>query len=211
MYQSQIASTRSATAAEGRMLLEKQSGTMCSQPQLGGCNSTCERPIGCTDTTRKAPCCGKSRKKPTPNATSHPALGAFGGFPWLFLVAIITVENISSRGSATRDSIDRRTRRNPSVKRLLPTGAARHHADTLDRYWYCIANRRPSVLCANVRDGSKKRKSSMRAYNFRLAPVVSIGRRNTGVKSLLGFRIPRSWLLVELACHLVQIGLRIHR
>jgi hypothetical protein len=30
-------------------------------------------------------------------------------------------------------------------------GAARHHADTLDRYWYSVANPRPSVLCANVR------------------------------------------------------------
>src|SRR5258705_13018848 len=60
MSQSQIASTRSATAAEGRMLLEKPSGTMCSPPQLGGCNSSCERPIGCTDTTRKAPCWAKA-------------------------------------------------------------------------------------------------------------------------------------------------------
>ena len=31
-------------------------------------------------------------KKPKPNATPHPALGAFRVFPWLFLVAIITVE-----------------------------------------------------------------------------------------------------------------------
>src|SRR5882672_11677999 len=90
MSQSQIASTRSATAAEGRMLLEKPSGTMCSPPQVGGCDSSCERPIGCTDTTRKAPCCGKNRKKPKPNATPHLALGLFGGFPWLFLVALET-------------------------------------------------------------------------------------------------------------------------
>src|SRR5258706_770627 len=157
MSQSQIASTRSATAAEGRMLLEKPSGTMCSPPQLGGCNSSCERPIGCADTTRKAPCCGKSGKKPKPNATPHSALGV-----WRFSVAFprrhYYRRNISPRCSARRDPIDRRTRRNPSVKRLLPTGATRHHADTLDRYWYCIANRRPSVLCANVRVGSKSEK-----------------------------------------------------
>src|SRR5260370_24273296 len=98
MSQSQIASTRSATAPEGRMPLEKPSGTMCSPPQLGGCNSTCERPIGCPD-VKKAPSCGKGGKKPKPKATPHSALGAFGGFPWLFLVAIITVETFGLRGS----------------------------------------------------------------------------------------------------------------
>jgi hypothetical protein len=92
MSQSQIASTRSATAAEGRMLLEKPSATICSS-QSCGCNSRCERPIGCPDTTRKAPSCSKSRKQPPkPSAAPHSALGVFGGFPWLFLVAIITVE-----------------------------------------------------------------------------------------------------------------------
>src|SRR5258708_2811490 len=75
MSQSQIASTRSATAAEGRMLLEKPSGTTCSPPHLGGCNSGCESPIRCPDTTRKAPSCGKSRRKPSkPSATPHSAL-----------------------------------------------------------------------------------------------------------------------------------------
>src|SRR3984893_12349366 len=72
MSQSQIASTRSATAAEGWMLLEKPSGTICSPPHLGGCSSSCESPVGCPDTTRKAPPCGKSRKKPPkPSATPH--------------------------------------------------------------------------------------------------------------------------------------------
>jgi hypothetical protein len=72
MSQSQIASTRSATAAEGRMLLEKPSGTMCSPPHLCGCSSSCESPIGCPDTTRKAPCCSKSRREPPkPTATPH--------------------------------------------------------------------------------------------------------------------------------------------
>ena len=52
MSQSQIASTRSATAAEGRMLLEKPSGTMCSPPQMGGCSSSCESPIGCRRSSR---------------------------------------------------------------------------------------------------------------------------------------------------------------
>src|SRR6266478_3008646 len=134
MSQSQIASTRSATAAEGRMLLEKPSATICSSPQLGGCNSRCERPIGCPDVTRKAPSCDKSREKPKPNATPHSALGAFGGFPWLFLVAIITVETFRHEAAShhpkwlpTRDRIDRRTGRYRSVKRLLLAGAARHH------------------------------------------------------------------------------------
>ena len=49
------------------------------------------------------------------------------------------------------------------------------------------------------------------SVDVRFRGAGSSGRRNTGVKSLLGFRIPRSWPLVELACHLVQIGLRIHR
>src|ERR1700682_2422672 len=62
MSQSQIASTRSATAAESRMLLEKPSGTMCSPPQMGGCGSSCESPIGCPDTTRKAACCSKPER-----------------------------------------------------------------------------------------------------------------------------------------------------
>src|SRR6202022_1268720 len=63
MSQSQIASTRSATAAEGRMLLEKPSGTMCSPPDLGG-GARCGSPIGGPDTTRKAPPCCKSQKGP---------------------------------------------------------------------------------------------------------------------------------------------------
>jgi hypothetical protein len=31
---------------------------------MGGCGSSCESPIGCRDTTRKAPCCSKSRREP---------------------------------------------------------------------------------------------------------------------------------------------------
>src|SRR4029077_14331578 len=88
MSQSHIASARSATAAEGRTLLEKPSGTMCSPPRLGGCNSSCERPIGCTDTTRKAPCCGKP----------HLALGVLGG-----LAITIKCIRVMSRGPGLGD------------------------------------------------------------------------------------------------------------
>jgi hypothetical protein len=85
------------------MLLEKPPGTICSPLQLGGCMSNCERPIGCSDTTRKAPSCGNSgRKPPKTTATPHSALGAFGGFPWLFLVAIITVETFRHEAASLR-------------------------------------------------------------------------------------------------------------
>jgi hypothetical protein len=102
----------------------------------------------------KAPCCGKSRKKPKPNATPHPALGAFGGFPWLFLVAIITVETFRHEaaphaGPHRPENPQESLGKTPSPGR----GAARHHADTLDRHWYSVANRRPSDG-ANVRVGS---------------------------------------------------------
>src|SRR5260221_6473599 len=97
MSQSQIASTRAATAAEGRMLVETPSGTMRSPPQLAGCNSSRERPIGCIDTRRKAPCCGRSRKKPKPNATPHLALGVFGGFPWLFQSQLLPLKHFATR------------------------------------------------------------------------------------------------------------------
>src|SRR5258705_7022214 len=70
---------------------------MCSPPQLGGCNSRCERPIGCADTTRKAPCCGKSRKKPKPNATPHLTLGVFGGSPWLFQSQLLPLKHFATR------------------------------------------------------------------------------------------------------------------
>ena len=79
------------------MLLEKPSGTICSPPQLGGCKSGCESPIGNLETTLKAPSCGNSgRKPPKTSATPHSALGAFGGFPWLFPVTIITVETFAA-------------------------------------------------------------------------------------------------------------------
>jgi hypothetical protein len=42
---------------------------------------------------RRALSCGNSRKQPPkPSAAPHSTLGVFGGFPWLFLVGIITVE-----------------------------------------------------------------------------------------------------------------------
>jgi hypothetical protein len=81
----------------GRMLLKKPSGAICLPPKLGGCNSSCERPIGCSDTTRKAPSCNNNGRRPRkPSAAPHSALGAFGGFPWHFLVAIITVETFAA-------------------------------------------------------------------------------------------------------------------
>ena len=49
--------------------------------------------------------------------------------------------------------------------------------------------------------------------NVRSTPAGSTGRRNTGVKSLRGgFKlqgVPRPF--VELTCHFVQVGLRVHR
>src|SRR5258708_16699520 len=113
MSQSQIASTRSATAAEGRMLLEKPSGRICAPPHLGSCSSSCESPIGCRDTTRKAPSCGKSRRKSSePNATRIRRSAHIKGCPWLFLVAIITVETFRHEAAShhpkclpTRDRI----------------------------------------------------------------------------------------------------------
>src|ERR1022692_4308634 len=43
--------------------------------------------------------------------------------------------------------------------------------------------------------------------------AASTDRRNTGVKSLCwGFKLQGlAWSLVELTCHFVQIGLRVHR
>src|ERR1700732_4761171 len=108
MSQSQIASTRSATAAEGRMLLEKPS--MCSPPHLGGCSSSCESPIGCPDTTRKAPSCCKSRRKsPKPSASPHSALSphlrvvrGFSSSPLLPLKHRATRQVASSEGAIAR-------------------------------------------------------------------------------------------------------------
>jgi hypothetical protein len=92
MSQSQIASTRSATAAEGRMLLENPSAKICSLPDFGDCSSRCESPIGRPHTTRKAPPCGKNRRKPVKPSATFDVKAAFKGCSWLFLVAIVTVE-----------------------------------------------------------------------------------------------------------------------
>src|SRR5450759_4972212 len=47
----------------------------------------------------------------------------------------------------------------------------------------------------------------------RFTPAGSTGRRNTGVKSLCwGFKLQGlTWPFIELTCHFVQIGLRVHR